>query len=53
MADIIAAVDGEAVDTPEKLATVIGKHAPGETVKLLVYGQDKFREVAVALRPAP
>jgi S1-C subfamily serine protease len=49
-ADIIAAVDGEPVDTPEKLSAAIGKHAPGDTVKLLVYGQGKFREVSVALR---
>lgn len=52
-ADIIAAVDGEAVDTPEKLSAAIGKHAPGDTVKLLVFGQGKFREVSVALRAAP
>jgi S1-C subfamily serine protease len=51
--DVIAAVDGTPVDSQEKLAEAIGKHAPGDTVKLLVFGQDHFREVAVVLRAAP
>jgi S1-C subfamily serine protease len=52
-ADVIAAVDGESVDTPAKLSEAIGKHAVGDTVKLLVFGQGKFREVAVVLKAAP
>ena len=51
--DVIVAVDGKPIDTPEKLAEAIGKHVPGDSVKLLVYGGDKFRESAVALRTAP
>jgi serine protease Do len=51
--DVIVAVDGESVDTPAKLSEVIGKHAVGDTVKLLVFGQGKFREVPVVLRAAP
>jgi serine protease Do len=51
--DIIAAVDGESVETPQKLSERIGKHAVGDTVKLLVFGQGKFREVTVVLRAAP
>jgi serine protease Do len=51
--DIIAAVDGSPIDSPESLSQAIGKHAPGETVKLLVLGGDKFREVSVTLRAAP
>jgi serine protease Do len=51
--DVIVAVDGQPIDSPEKLADAIGKHAPGETVKLLVLSQDKFRDVSVALRAAP
>jgi serine protease Do len=51
--DVIVAVDGQPIDAPERLAQAIGKHAPGETVKLLVLGHEKFREVAVALRTAP
>jgi serine protease Do len=52
-ADVIVAADGRPIDTPETLGTAIGKHAPGDTVKLLVYGDDKFRDVPVALRAAP
>jgi serine protease Do len=52
--DLIVAVDAAPIDTPEKLADVIAKHAIGDKVKLLVFGSDgKFREVPVALRPAP
>jgi serine protease Do len=48
--DIIVAVDGLPIDSPEKLADTIGKHAPGDAVKLLVFGGDKLREVSVVLR---
>ena len=51
--DLIVAVDGHPIDTPEKLAELIGRHAPGDTVKLLVFAGEQFREVAVALRAAP
>jgi serine protease Do len=61
--DRIIAVDGKPVDTPEKLADAIAKHAIGDTVKLLVLGPPakpekdgdapSFREVAVVLRAAP
>jgi serine protease Do len=51
--DIIVAVDGQPVDSQDALAAAIGKHSPGDTVKLLVFGGDKFREVPVALRTAP
>ena len=51
--DVIAAVDGKPIDSTDALSQAIGRHAPGETVKLLVLGGDKFREVAVTLRAAP
>jgi serine protease Do len=51
--DVIVAADGRPIETPEALAEALGKHAPGETVKLLVFGDGKFREVPVVLRPAP
>jgi serine protease Do len=51
--DILVAADGHPIDTPEKLADVIGKHAAGDTVKLLVFTEDKFRELSVVLRQAP
>jgi serine protease Do len=50
--DVIVAVDGAPVATPEKLAESIGKHIVGDTVKLLVLGDEKFREVAVVLHAA-
>lgn len=51
--DTIVAVDGQPVETPEQLAEVIGKRAIGQTVKLLVFSQGKFREAAATLRAAP
>jgi serine protease Do len=52
--DLIVAVDSAPIDTPEKLADVIAKHAIGDKVKLLVFGADgKFREAWVALKSAP
>jgi S1-C subfamily serine protease len=52
-ADIVVAADGRPIDTPETLGETIAKHAPGDAVKLLVFGDDKFREVLVVLRQAP
>jgi serine protease Do len=51
--DIIVAVDGKAVDSTESLSHEIGKHAPGDTVKVLVLEEGKFRETTVTLRAAP
>jgi serine protease Do len=51
-ADVIVAVDGHPIDSPEKLADIIAQHAPGDTVKLLVFNADQFHEVSVALRAA-
>lgn len=61
-ADLIAAVDGQPVDSPERMSELIGRHAIGETVKLLVLSgawsgpdktPEKFREVAIVLKAAP
>ncbi|MDP9151934.1 MAG: PDZ domain-containing protein, partial [Myxococcota bacterium] len=52
-AELIVAVDGQAIDTPDRLAGSIAKHSPGDSVKLLVFGGDKFREVMVPLQAAP
>jgi len=65
--DIIVAVDGQPVETPEQLAEVIARRAVGQTVKLLVFSRGaengkpgaqnenpgKFREAPVTLRAAP
>lgn len=51
--DIIVAVEGQPIETPEQLAESIAKRSIGQTVKLLVFSQGKFREVPVTLRAAP
>ncbi len=51
--DVIIAVDGQPVDSPERLAELIGKHSSGDTVHLLVWNGEKVRDVPVQLRTAP
>jgi serine protease Do len=52
--DMILAVDGVPVTSPEALADAIKTHAVGEKVPLIVLGADgKYRQVTVALRSAP
>jgi hypothetical protein len=51
-ADVIVAVDGQALDTPERLAETIGKHVVGDSVKLLVFSDTVFRDVLVHLSGA-
>ncbi len=52
-AHLIVAVDGRPVDSPDKLADAIGKHAVGDKVKLLVLEAGKLHDVEVALKAAP
>jgi serine protease Do len=52
-ADLIVAVDGQPVDSPEHLGEIISRHAIGEHVKLLLLSGGKFHEVQVVLRAAP
>ncbi|HVY46172.1 MAG TPA: S1C family serine protease, partial [Minicystis sp.] len=51
--DVIVAVDGAPVPTPEALAEAVHAHGIGEKVPLLVYGHGKYRTVTVHLRAAP
>ncbi len=51
--DMILAVDGVPVTSPEALAEAIRTHAVGEKVPLTIFGQGKYRQVVVALRQAP
>ena len=51
--DTIVAVDGQPVETPDQLSELIAKRAVGQTVKLLVFSQGKFREAPATLRGAP
>lgn len=55
-ADLIVAVDGKAVESPEELAQAIAKRGVGDVVVLKVLGpgsQGKPRELKVTLRAAP
>jgi serine protease Do len=51
--DVILAVDGAPVTTPEALADAIRAHGVGEKVPLTLFSQGKYREVVVVLRAAP
>jgi serine protease Do len=51
--DVILAVDGAPVTSPEALADAIRSHGVGEKVTLMLFGQGKYREVTVTLRAAP
>jgi serine protease Do len=52
-ADVVVAVDGIPVTTPEALAETINQRSVGESVELLLFGGGKFRRVTLGLRPAP
>lgn len=51
--DIILAVDGVPVTSPEALADAIRTHAVGEKVPLTLLSRGKYRQVTVELRAAP
>jgi serine protease Do len=53
ISDMILAVDGVPVTSPEMLADAIRGHAVGQKVPLMVFGQGKYRQVTVLLRAAP
>jgi serine protease Do len=53
ISDTILAVDGTPVTSPEALADAIRAHAVGEKVPLTVFGQGRYRQVSIVLRPAP
>lgn len=52
-ADLIVAVDGLPVTSPEALAEAVRARVIGQKVDLLVFGEGKFRQVWVVLAPAP
>ena len=53
MSDVILAVDGAPVTSPEALAEAIRAHGIGEKVPLTVFTQGKYRQVTIVLRAAP
>jgi serine protease Do len=52
-ADVIVAVDGRPVETPERLAEAVGRHGVADTVKVLVLSDQGYREVPVHLSSGP
>jgi serine protease Do len=53
VADMVVAVDGVPVTTPDALVEAIRTRAVGEKVPLLLFGQGKYRQVMVVLRQGP
>jgi serine protease Do len=51
--DLILAVEGAPVTTPEELAHALARHAPGEKVALTVFSRGAYRQVDVVLARAP
>jgi serine protease Do len=51
--DVLVAVDGLPITTPEQLATRIGGHAAGESVDLLLFHGGRFRQLSVTLAGSP
>lgn len=51
--DLIVVADGQPLDTPERLAEIVSKHAVGDVLKLSVFAQGHYREVDIALQAPP
>lgn len=51
--DVIVALDGEPMASPEALAKQIQSHAVGDRLKMLLFNNGKYRESTLVLRPAP
>jgi serine protease Do len=51
--DMIVVADGQPLDTPERLAEIVSKHAVGDTLKLSVFAGGRYREVDVTLQASP
>ncbi|MGA2450863.1 MAG: trypsin-like peptidase domain-containing protein [Polyangiaceae bacterium] len=47
--DVIASVDGQPVEAPEKLAEIIASRAAGDTIRLLVLSESELRSIQVVL----
>jgi serine protease Do len=52
-ADLIVAVDGTPVATPDDLNEAVRARLVGDTVELLLFGLDRYRHVSVKPQPAP
>ncbi len=51
--DLIVVADGQPLDTPERLAEIVSKHAVGDTLKLSVFASGHYREADITLQASP
>jgi serine protease Do len=51
--DVITKVDGAAVNEQASLASLLGKHQPGDTVKLTISRDSKTQDISVKLSTMP
>jgi serine protease Do len=51
--DLIVVADGQPIDTPERLAEIVSKHAVGDVIKLSVFATGHYRDVSVTLQAPP
>jgi serine protease Do len=51
--DLLIAVDGVPVPTPEALSDAVSKRSVGDNVELLLFGNGRFRHLTLVLRAAP
>lgn len=51
--DVVTAVDGTKVTTPDQVVKAVGTHKPGETVRLTVERKDQSLEIPVVTRADP
>jgi len=51
--DLIVVADGQPLDTPERLAQIVAKHAVGDVLKLSVFSGGRYRDVSVTLGAPP
>jgi serine protease Do len=51
--DVLVAIDGVPVITPEALRSMIGERSVGDVLDLLVFGGGRFRHVTVVVAAAP
>lgn len=51
--DIVTAVDGTKVATPDEAVKAVGTHKPGQSVRLTVERKGKVQDIAIVTRPDP
>lgn len=51
--DLVLAVGGQPVTTPDELTRALGRHAPGDKVALTLFTRGTYRQIEVVLGRAP